>query len=78
MTALGKLMTLFLHEENRGRYNIPHTLMHLDVVVRRERWGQGSWSFFFSTSQLDYCVISHRDTVRPTACFKKVGSKWMT
>lgn len=81
VTALGKLMAPFPHrrkkkKKKRGRYNIPHTLMHLDVVVRRGRWGQGSWIFLF----LHYNFTSVLSTaeIHPTPCFKKVGSKWMT
>lgn len=67
MTALGKLMALFpgggkKKKKRSGRHSVPHALVHLDVVVRRGRWGQGYWLFpFFPTSQLDQRVISSAD-----------------
>lgn len=48
VTALGKLMGLFPHRRKKtGRYNIPHTIMHLDVVESSGKLGQGSVSSSF-------------------------------
>ena len=75
MTALGKLMAPFPYrtKKKRGRYNIPHTLMHFGCGGYGGKVGFSFFCVIFSRHNLT-SVLSAAE-ICPTPCSKKRGIK---